>query len=107
MAASAASASTRSGSAKCSRIHWIARLIRASAVVGVAMSRSGAVHVGFVANSAAEVDAAYGAAMAIGAVDNGAPGARLHYDPRYYAANGFDPVGYSLEFLFKSWQHAQ
>lgn len=64
-----------------------------------------AVHVGFVAASRAQVDAAYAAAMAAGAVDNGAPGARLHYDPRYYAANVLDPDGISLEFVYKSWQH--
>lgn len=66
-----------------------------------------AVHVGFVASSKAEVEAAYAAAMAQGAVDNGAPGARLHYDPDYYAANVLDPDGYSLEFVFKKWQHPQ
>lgn len=66
-----------------------------------------AVHVGFVAGSRAEVDAAYAAAIAQGAVDNGAPGARLHYDPNYYAANVLDPDGYSLEFVYKNWQHAQ
>jgi catechol 2,3-dioxygenase-like lactoylglutathione lyase family enzyme len=65
------------------------------------------VHVGFVASSRAEVDAAYQAAMSAGAVDNGAPGARLHYDPNYYAANVLDPDGYSLEFVYKNWQHAQ
>lgn len=64
-----------------------------------------AAHIGFVAKSTAEVDAAYNAAMATGATDNGAPAARLHYDPRYYAANVFDPDGYSLEFVYKSWQH--
>jgi len=64
-----------------------------------------AAHVGFLAHSEAEVDAAYHAAMAAGALDNGAPGARLHYDPRYYAANIFDPDGYSIEFVYKSWQH--
>jgi catechol 2,3-dioxygenase-like lactoylglutathione lyase family enzyme len=32
--------------------------------------------------------------------------ARLHYDPRYCAANAFDPDGTSLEFVYKSWQHA-
>lgn len=64
-----------------------------------------AVHVGLVAGSTAEVDAAYAAAMAAGATDNGAPGARLHYDARYYAANVLDPDGYSLEFVYKSWQH--
>ena len=65
-----------------------------------------AVHVGFVAGSKAEVDAAYAAAMDQGAVDKGAPGARLHYDPDYYAANVLDPDGYSLEFVYKKWQHA-
>jgi len=64
-----------------------------------------AAHVGFVANSQAEVDAAYAAAIAAGATGNGPPGARLHYDPRYYAANVLDPDGYSLEFTYKSWQH--
>ena len=66
---------------------------------------SRAAHVGFVANSQSEVDAAYAAAIAAGATDNGAPGARLYYDPRYYAANVLDPDGYSLEFVYKSWQH--
>lgn len=64
-----------------------------------------AVHVGFVANNRAEVDNAYAAALAHGATDNGAPGARLHYDPNYYAANVLDPDGYSLEFVYKNWQH--
>lgn len=64
-------------------------------------------HVGFVATSQAEVDAAYAAAMQAGATDNGAPGARLHYDPRYYAANVLDPDGTSLEFVYKNWQHPQ
>lgn len=66
-----------------------------------------AAHVGFVAKSKAEVDAAYAAAMKEGAVDNGAPGARLHYDPDYYAANVLDPDGYSLEFVYKKWQHVR
>ncbi|MDF3919553.1 VOC family protein [Salinicola salarius] len=71
-----------------------------------------AVHVGFVANSKAEVEAAYAAAIENGAIENdsvdkGAPGARLHYDPDYYAANVMDPDGYSLEFVYKNWQHAR
>jgi catechol 2,3-dioxygenase-like lactoylglutathione lyase family enzyme len=66
---------------------------------------SRATHVGFVADSTAHVDAAYAAAIAAGATDNGQPGARLHYDPRYYAANVLDPDSYSLEFVYKSWQH--
>lgn len=59
-----------------------------------------AAHVGFVA---ASVDAAHGAAMAAGATDNGAPGPRLHYEPRYYAARVLDPDGCSLELVHKSW----
>jgi catechol 2,3-dioxygenase-like lactoylglutathione lyase family enzyme len=66
-----------------------------------------AVHVGFVASSKAEVETAYAAAISQGAVDNGAPAARLHYAPDYYAANVLDPDGHSLEFVYKSWQHAQ
>jgi catechol 2,3-dioxygenase-like lactoylglutathione lyase family enzyme len=62
-------------------------------------------HVGFVADSREAVQAAYAAAMAAGARDNGAPGVRAYYDPRYYAANVFDPDGHSLEFVYKSWQH--
>jgi catechol 2,3-dioxygenase-like lactoylglutathione lyase family enzyme len=71
---------------------------------GVVDSRS--VHVGFVAHNKEEVDTAYAVAMSHGATDNGAPGARLHYDPDYYAANVLDPDGYSLEFVYKNWQHA-
>lgn len=64
-----------------------------------------AAHVGFVADGRAQVDAAYAAAIAAGASDNGPPAIRAYYDPRYYAANVLDPDGYSLEFVFKSWQH--
>jgi predicted lactoylglutathione lyase len=64
-------------------------------------------HIGFVAASRDEVDAAYGAAMDAGAKDNGAPSIRSYYDPRYYAANVFDLDGHSLEFVYKSWQHPQ
>jgi catechol 2,3-dioxygenase-like lactoylglutathione lyase family enzyme len=66
-----------------------------------------AAHIGFVANSREQVDAAYAAAIAAGATDNGSPAVRAYYDPRYYAANVLDPDGYSLEFVYKSWQHAQ
>jgi catechol 2,3-dioxygenase-like lactoylglutathione lyase family enzyme len=72
---------------------------------GVADSR--AAHLGFVANSRDQVDAAYATAIAAGATDNGAPSARLYYDPRYYAANVLDPDGYSIEFVYKSWQHSK
>lgn len=66
---------------------------------------AGAAHIGFVASSEAEVQEFHDAAMAAGAVDNGEPSARVYYDPRYYAANVIDPDGYSLEVVYKSWQH--
>lgn len=65
----------------------------------------GAVHVGLVAESEAIVKAAHAAALAAGAIEIHPPGPQLHYDPRYYAAQVRDPDGYSLEFVFKSWQH--
>ncbi|MES2433566.1 MAG: VOC family protein [Pseudomonadota bacterium] len=70
---------------------------------GVADGR--AAHVGFVANGRPQVDAAYAAAMAAGALEIHPPGPQLHYDPRYYAAQVRDPDGYSLEFVYKDWQH--
>ena len=60
-----------------------------------------------VAHSEAEVRAAHVAALAVGAEEIHPPGPQLHYDPRYYAAQVRDPDGYSLEFVFKSWQHPQ
>ena len=65
----------------------------------------GAVHVGLVAESEAMVNAAYAEALAAGATGIHDPGPQLHYDPRYYAAQVRDPDGYSLEFVYKSWQH--
>lgn len=64
-----------------------------------------AAHVGFVAAGKDEVDAAFAAAIKAGAVEIHPPGAQLHYDPRYYAAQVRDPDGYSLEFVYKEWQH--
>jgi catechol 2,3-dioxygenase-like lactoylglutathione lyase family enzyme len=55
--------------------------------------------------SAAFYTAAYAAALAAGAPEIHPPGPQLHYDPRYYAAQARDPDGYSLEFVYKSWQH--
>lgn len=64
-------------------------------------------HIGFVAKSEAEVNAFHKAALASGGRDGGAPGPRAYYHPRYYAANLFDPDGYSLEIVYKDWQHPQ
>ncbi|MDY0961786.1 VOC family protein [Massilia sp. CFBP9026] len=67
----------------------------------------GAVHLGFVADSEAMVDAACAQALAAGATALHAPGPQHHYDPRYYAAQVMDPDGYSVEFVYKSWQHGK
>jgi len=64
-----------------------------------------AAHVGFVAGDKPAVDAAFAAAMAAGATEIHPPGPQHHYDPRYYAAQVRDLDGYSLEFVFKEWQH--
>jgi catechol 2,3-dioxygenase-like lactoylglutathione lyase family enzyme len=64
-----------------------------------------AAHVGFVTRGKREVEAAFAAAMAAGATEIHPPGPQLHYDPRYYAAQVHDPDGYSLEFVYKEWQH--
>ena len=54
-------------------------------------------HVAFAADTRAEVDAFYAAAMAAGGRDNGPPGIRAHYHPNYYGAFVFDPDGTNVE----------
>ncbi|MCO5730674.1 VOC family protein [Rhizobium sp. SSA_523] len=57
----------------------------------------GSVHLAFVAQSRAAVDAFYAAAIAAGGRDNGPPGLRVHYHPHYYAAFVLDPDGHNIE----------
>ena len=60
-------------------------------------NKASALHVAFKADSRAEVDAFYKAALAAGGSDNGAPGIR-RYSPSYYAAFVRDPVdGHNVE----------
>jgi predicted lactoylglutathione lyase len=61
-----------------------------------------AIHWGFTASSNAKVDEFYKAAIAAGAKDNISPRARVEYYPGYYAADVFDPDGYSFEVVHKS-----
>lgn len=61
-----------------------------------------AIHWGFDAVSNANVDEFYAAAMAAGAKDSISPRARLEYYSGYYAADVFDPDGYSFEAVYKS-----
>ncbi len=55
------------------------------------------IHIAFTADTRAEVDAFYEAAMAAGGTDNGAPGLRPHYHPDYYGAFVRDPDGHNIE----------
>ncbi len=57
-------------------------------------------HIALQAPSRAAVDAFHAAALREGAVDEGAPGLRPHYDPGYYAAFVRDLDGYRIEAVF-------
>ncbi len=54
-------------------------------------------HIAFAALDRNTVDAFYQAALAAGAVDDGAPGLRPHYHANYYAAFVIDPDGHRIE----------
>lgn len=55
------------------------------------------VHIAFRANTRKEVDAFYKAALEMGGTDNGPPGIRAQYHPRYYGAFVYDPDGHNIE----------
>jgi catechol 2,3-dioxygenase-like lactoylglutathione lyase family enzyme len=54
-------------------------------------------HIALRADSRAQVDAFYKAAMAAGGKDNGPPGLRPHYHKHYYGAFVLDPDGHNIE----------
>ncbi|MFI6056056.1 VOC family protein [Streptomyces violascens] len=58
-------------------------------------------YLGLVADTRAEVDAAYAAALSAGGQDDGVPGVRAYFDTGYYAANVTDLDGNRLEFVTK------
>jgi catechol 2,3-dioxygenase-like lactoylglutathione lyase family enzyme len=57
----------------------------------------GPLHIALSAQTHAQVDAFYAAAMAAGGTDNGAPGPRPHYHENYYGAFVLDPDGHNIE----------
>ena len=59
--------------------------------------RESGLHFCFQAKSRAAVDAFHAAALKAGATDNGKPGVRADYSPKYYAAFVVDPDGYRIE----------
>ena len=58
---------------------------------------NGRMHIAFVAQDRAAVDAFHRTALAAGAGDNGRPGLRPHYHPDYYGAFVLDPDGHNIE----------
>jgi catechol 2,3-dioxygenase-like lactoylglutathione lyase family enzyme len=58
-------------------------------------------HIAFVAESTAEVDAFHRAGVQAGYRDNGAPGMRERYAPDYYAAFLLDPDGHNVEAVYR------
>jgi catechol 2,3-dioxygenase-like lactoylglutathione lyase family enzyme len=65
--------------------------------IGKAAQRGTPIHIAFRAETRAQVDAFYKAAMAAGGKDNGAPGLRPHYHANYYGAFVLDPDGHNIE----------
>jgi catechol 2,3-dioxygenase-like lactoylglutathione lyase family enzyme len=57
------------------------------------------VHLAFLADQRADVDAFHAAALAAGGHDNGAPGLRPDYHPHYYGAFVLDPDGHNIEVV--------
>lgn len=64
---------------------------------GAGESPHQAMHIAFVAEDRAMVDAFYQAALAAGGSDNGAPGIRDIYHADYYGAFVIDPDGHNVE----------
>jgi catechol 2,3-dioxygenase-like lactoylglutathione lyase family enzyme len=60
-------------------------------------ARGPGVHLAFTAPDHAAVDRFHAAGLEAGGRDNGAPGPRPDYGPRYYAAFLFDPDGNNVE----------
>lgn len=65
--------------------------------LGESSGGTSSVHIAFQAQSRADVDSFYAAAIAAGAKDNGAPGTRADYHPDYYAAFVIDLDGNNVE----------
>jgi len=65
--------------------------------IGTGDRPKGGVHVAFTAQTRAEVDAFYAAAIAAGGRDNGPPGVRPHYHAHYYGAFVLDADGNNIE----------
>ncbi len=70
--------------------------------IGVKTSPITGVHVAFAAEDRPSVDRFYAAALTHGGRDNGAPGLRPQYHPKYYGAFVLDPDGHNIEAVCRS-----
>ena len=68
-------------------------------VLARARARPGNGHLAIAARGKAAVDAAYEAGVRAGGTDDGPPGPRPQYGPRYYAAYLRDPDGLRVEVV--------
>jgi len=71
----------------------------------IAASVGNGTHIGFNADSRAEVDAFHARALRAGGADLGAPGPRPHYGKPYYGCFVRDPDGHKIEATF--WDEAE
>ena len=69
---------------------------------GAAAASGNGVHVAYLVESHAKVDAFHAAALANGGSDEGAPGPRPHYHPHYYGAYVRDPDGNKVQAVCHS-----
>ena len=58
------------------------------------------IHISFLADSAAAVNAFHAAALEAGAANEGEPGRRPHYGPAYYGCFVRDPDGHKIEAMY-------
>lgn len=61
-------------------------------------------HISFQAKSVEAVHQWYQKCVELGGKDNGAPGPRPHYHPRYYGAFVIDPNGWRIEAAFHEYE---
>lgn len=66
---------------------------------GTHTQRQHAMHIAFVAENRAQVNAFYEAALKAGGKDNGPPGIREIYHPDYYGAFVIGPDGHNIEVV--------
>jgi catechol 2,3-dioxygenase-like lactoylglutathione lyase family enzyme len=72
---------------------------KASLILFRTAERPAHLHIAFVADRRAQVDAFHRAALEAGARDHGAPGLRPHYHANYYAAFVIGPDGHNIEVV--------